>query len=787
MDAPVDSRRGADQARPSALLTNPAVTRVAVSVQGTVQGIGFRPFLYREAARNGLTGWVRNRSDGVELEVQGPSGAVEAFLASLQTRPPPAARITHCAVAHREPCAEPNFVIADSDLAGPTRPSLPADLAPCPACLRELRDPADRRHGYPFTNCAYCGPRFSIVDGLPYDRLRTVMRAFSLCPACQAEYESPADRRYHAQPVACPACGPALRYLDAHGRPLADGAAALTRAVTTVRDGGIVALKGVGGYQLLCDATAGDAVLRLRARKQREAKPFAVMFGDHEAVEAYAVLTEAERALLASPAAPIVLVRKRSGPGAKALAAHVADANPYLGVVLPASPLHVLFVHALGGPAVCTSGNLAGEPLCTDDAVALARLAGIADGYLVHERTVVRPIDDSVARVVTGGPLFLRRARGYAPRPIELAEPVDGILAVGAQLKNTVALGIGHAALMSQHLGDLDSLATAGLLEDTVADLLGFFNVTPRAVACDLNPDYVSTRYAERLAKRLAVPLVRVQHHHAHAAAVMAEHGLDAALALAWDGTGHGADGLPWGGEVLRCEGAQATRVAHLRPFPLPGGDAAARDPRRSALGLLFAHDPSLAARYAGAWYPRADAEALLALLASGSYAPRTTSLGRLFDAVAALLELSAANRFEGEAAMALEFAAVDAGAVPAYPLPFEGGAGGCGRLDWGPTLGELLGDLAGHVSPARISARFHAALAAGALAAAQASDAGAVVLAGGCFQNGRLVEECSALFKRHGVTAYRAIEAPPNDGGIALGQLLVAARRLAAAGGSHA
>jgi hydrogenase maturation protein HypF len=769
---------------------------VAVTVQGTVQGIGFRPFLYREAARGGLTGWVRNRTDGVELEVQGTPGAVEAFLDALHTRPPPAARITTFAVSHREPVAESHFVIAGSDAAGPARPSLPADLAPCPACRRELGDPADRRHGYPFTNCTYCGPRYSIVEGLPYDRPRTVMRAFPLCPACLAEYESPGDRRFHAQPVACPACGPALRYLDPHGRPLAAAAAALTRAVATVRDGGIVALKGVGGYQLLCDATSAEAVVRLRDRKQREAKPFAVMFphpeplaadaerGARAALDGYVSLGEAERALLTSPAAPIVLARKRTGPGARALAAHVAENNPYLGVMLPASPLHLLFMEALGGPAVCTSGNLAGEPLCTDDAEALARLAGIADGYLVHDRPIVRPVDDSVTRAVTGGPLLLRRARGYAPRPLELAEPVDGILAVGAQLKNTVALGIGHEAVMSQHLGDLDSVAAAELLAATVDDLLGFFNVAPRAVACDLHPDYVSTRYAEQLAKRLAVPLLRVQHHHAHAAAVMAEHGLAAALALAWDGTGHGDDGLPWGGEVLRCEGMQATRVAHLRPFPLPGGDAAARDPRRSALGLLFAHDPSLAARYAAAWYPRADAEALLALLASGKYAPRTTSVGRLFDAVAALLGLAAENRFEGEAAMALEFAAVDAGAVPAYALPLDGGANGCGRLDWGPLLGELLGDLAAHVSPARISARFHAALGAGALAAAQASGAGAVALAGGCFQNARLVEELTARFAQNGITVYRAVEVPPNDGGIALGQLLVAARRLAAGEG---
>jgi hydrogenase maturation protein HypF len=607
------------------------------------------------------------------------------------------------------------------------------------------------------------------------------MAGFRMCPACEAEYGNPADRRFHAQPIACPQCGPRLELLDAAGQSKCIGAAALDQAAEAVCAGQIVAIKGLGGFQLVVDATDGQAVARLRDRKRRPDKPFALMLASLEAIRARCEITEEESRVLGSPQSPILLLQRRRDGGVVAdIAEEVAPGNPYLGVMLPYTPLHHLLMKRIGRAIVCTSGNLSEEPMAISTEDALARLGSIADVLLVHDRPIVRPVDDSVAWVTPDGPQLLRRARGYAPLPIDLGRSGPTVLAVGGHLKNTVALTIGSQAVVSQHVGDLDNLASSQAHERAIHDLLDFFRVTPEAVACDLHPDYASTRYAEALASRWGVPLVRVQHHHAHVAACMAEHGLAGpVLGLSWDGTGYGTDGTVWGGEALECSAADFRRIAHLRTFALAGGDRAVREPRRCALGLLFEVFGAEAAEYAGSWFSPGELQRLLCLLARPRLCPRTSSMGRLFDAVAALYGLPPVISFEGHAAMALEFAADD-DCEEAYPLPLS--EGDPAIADWEPTLRAILADRAAGEPARRISARFHNALAGLAMAIAQRWGGSDVVLSGGCFQNALLSRRVRERLLAAGLRVYTHRLVPPNDGGIALGQAAVAARYLAVA-----
>ncbi len=781
---------------------NPAstVNRLAITLRGVVQGVGMRPFVYNAARAAGLTGFVRNEADRLRIEVQGPPGAVEGFLETLRRAAPRQAQIEAIDTAPAAPRdGEADFVIVTSDAEGPVRPTIPADLATCEECLAEVRTPGERRYGYPFTNCTNCGPRWSIIERLPYDRPRTSMAGFPLCDACRAEYEDPADRRFHAQPVACPRCGPQLALLAAGGTSQASGEQALAAAIAALKGGQIVALKGLGGFQLLVDATDEAAVERLRQRKRRPAKPFAVMLATLAEVERHCRLVAAEAEALAGAEAPILLVRRRDGAGdEKTIADSVAPGNPYLGVMLPYTPLHHLLLDAFGRPLVCTSGNLSEEPMAITTEEARERLGRIADVLLTHNRSIVRPVDDSVARAGAGGIQLLRRARGFAPQPISLAIDGPPVLALGGHLKNVVGLALGGVAVLSAHVGDLDSLAAYEVHRRAAEDLMRFFDVKPAAVACDLHPDYASTRHAEGLAARWEVPLIRVQHHHAHAAACAAEHGLSGpVLALSWDGTGYGTDGTVWGGEVLRCEGAVFERIAHLGRFPLPGGDRAAREPRRSALGLLFASlGPEVAAAESTTrgWFSAAECRTLIHRMSAGRQVPLTSSLGRLFDAVAALCGWGLPRvSFEGEAAMAVQFAAEDAFGVGearepdrnvrptgevgdtmgAYPLPL---------VSTGPAVADLellvhgmRADLAAGVAVERIAARFHAALAEFAVAAARAGGCERVLLTGGCFQNGLLEVMVRARLEAAGFAVHTHRRVPPGDGGIALGQLAIA------------
>ncbi len=903
--------------RPS---TPPSPRRLAITVRGVVQGVGFRPFVYNAARRRKLTGWVMNEADAVQIEVQGDPTAIEAFLDDLRKHHPSHARVDAIEVheisplplgegsgvractgtppyPHPSPLPEGegteafhpsplpkedgtgSFEIRMSRAVAAPRPTIPADLATCPDCLAEIRDPHQRRHNYPFTNCTNCGPRWSIIERLPYDRPRTSMASFAMCPECRAEYDDPTDRRFHAQPIACPRCGPRLQLLDRDGRETAAGPAALEAAVQLLSAGRIVAIKGLGGFQLLADATSAAAVAVLRARKRRPDRPLAIMVPSLDDARRYCEVSASEAGILASHQAPIVLLRRKHadktdsktpqqspgppktdsntpqqspGPQSGGVSRHsplstppsplstlhpplspvpgIALGNPYLGVMLPYTPLHHLLMAAVARPVVCTSGNLSEEPMAIDIDDARCRLGSIADAILTHDRPIVRPVDDSIVRMGADGPQVLRRARGFAPLPIELATTRSTwptILAVGGHLKNAVALSLGALSpgggvhesrdamqvVMSAHVGDLDNVPSVEVFHRAIDDLLAFFHASPNVVVCDLHPDYASTRHAERLSVALGVPLLRVQHHHAHAAACMAERELQGpALGFSWDGTGYGTDGTVWGGESLWCEGAEFRRVAHLRTFPLPGGDAAAREPRRSALGLLFEIFGRRAAQYAAEWFAPNELGTLLTMLSQGIHSPRTSSMGRLFDAVAALCGLPPTISFEGQAAMALEYAADEKEPasytfVLASPksVPNSRGLTAPGEtaaklrralpagysptvddgliLDWAPMIESVLADRAAGVPVAKISARFHNTLADMALAVARrvasAYGGAPIVLSGGCFQNALLTSRVCGRLSAAGFSVYTHRRVPPGDGGIALGQVFLALQQV--------
>lgn len=734
------------------------VGRLSLELRGVVQGVGFRPFVVLLASRLGLAGQVRNRGGLVEIEVEGPRDRLDDFRRRLVDEAPPAASIRGARERSLPTTGARGFQVVPSQ-AGDLVPALPPDLALCRDCAAEVLDPTQRRHGYPFTNCTRCGPRWSIVNGLPYDRAATVMARFPLCPACRAEYLDPEDRRFHAQPIACPACGPRLQ----------GGEAALGAALDALRAGEIVALKGLGGYQLLVDACEAAAVRRLRERKRRASKPLAVLVRDLEAAHRLARIGPEEAACLGSAAAPIVLLEARPG----VVAPEVAPGDPWLGVMLPTTPLHLLLSRAFGGPLVCTSGNRSEEPMCLTEAAARARLGAVADHFLGHDRPIARPVDDSVVRVLEGRVEVLRRARGYAPAPLELGLEVDGILALGAHQKSTVALGVGTQAVLSPHLGDLDSPESRRLLESTVDDLVDFFRVAPRRLVTDLHPDYAASLLGEELAARLGIPQVRVQHHHAHVAAVLAEAGAAGpVLGLVWDGAGLGDDGSLWGGEALLVDGAGSRRLGHLRRFPLPGGEAAARQPRRAALGLMAAlGDPGAVAR----WFTREELRVLGARLEAGAE-PSTSSMGRLFDGVASLLDLRQRVDHEGEAARALEFSVgtrLEAG--EAYEIPLEP-AGEVWVGDWRPMLRRVVEDRDAGVPVAVVAGRFHRALVELALGWARRAGRPRVVLGGGCFQNRLLRVAVARRLRGQGFEVLVPGQVPGNDGGIALGQLWVAA-----------
>jgi hydrogenase maturation protein HypF len=696
---------------------------------------------------------------------------VQRFVPTLLAAKPPRAIIQGLETRWLDPAGHGAFEVKQTDTRGAaTTPVLP-DIATCPDCLQELFDPSNRRWGYPFINCTNCGPRFTIIESLPYDRERTTMARFVMCPACQAEYDDPRDRRFQAQPNACPACGPRLELWDPSGARHAVRKDALTAAADAIRGGRLVAVKGVGGFHLMCDAGNEEAIRELRRRKRREEKPFALMFPDLPSARAACHLNAQEEQLLASPEAPIVLLRRRD----TGFAPEVAPGNPCLGVILPYAPLQHLLMRALGFPVVATSGNLTDEPIAVDEHEALARLAGIADLFLVHDRPIARYADDSIVRTVGGRPMLLRRARGYAPLPLAVRETKASILAVGAHLKNTIGFSVDGQLMLSHHLGDLETPEALAGFHDVLRGLPGLYGFSPTVVAHDLHPDYASTQFSETL----PVPRIGVQHHLAHVLACMADNELEGeVLGVSWDGAGYGPDGTIWGGEFLRVRDGAFRRVAHLRTFPLPGGDAASREPRRSALGLLYETEgealfarPDLAARLG---FTPAELAVFRGMLTAGVSSARTSSAGRLFDGVAALAGLRLRSSFEGQAAMELEYAIGDAAnelEEAAYPFSLSGAT-----VDWAPMLEALQDDRRAGRPAERISRRFHHTLSEMILAVARREALPRVCLTGGCFQNKALAERTIRRLAESSFVPYWHQRVPPNDGGIALGQLVAAA-----------
>jgi hydrogenase maturation protein HypF len=848
--------------------------RLRIAVRGAVQGVGFRPFIYRLANELALHGWVNNSAQGVFIEVEGPRSELEKFLLRLEAEKPPRSFIQSLESSWLDARGYPSFEIRESEAGGAKSALVLPDIATCPDCLREIFDPSNRRYLYPFTNCTNCGPRFSIIEALPYDRANTSMKGFTMCPECRAEYEDPRDRRFHAQPNACPLCGPHIELWDERGKVVVrdefarilegggltassprpsppkeereqgggvgsfdrsntDGAhnersqsfEVLASAAEALRQGKILAVKGLGGFHLMVAAHHDEAVRRLRELKHREEKPFALMFPSLESIKVVCEVSPLEERLLRSSEAPITLLRALSSGSGSRLTPRVspliAPTNPFLGVMLPYTPLHHLLLSLVAAPIVATSGNLSDEPICTDEQEALERLAGIADLFLVHNRPIVRHVDDSIVRIMAGREMVMRRARGYAPLPVTLPSALldktssdEGqalsVLAVGPHLKNTVALSLGSQAFISQHIGDLETDAAYEAFRRVITDFEKLYETVPSVVASDAHPDYLSTKFARELvAGRENIKEkglhVTVQHHVAHVFSCMAENELDPpVLGISWDGTGYGLDGSVWGGEFFVMTDNAWERFAHFRRFRLPGGDRSVKEPRRTALGLLyemfgedaFARDDLAPVRA----FATPELASIRTMLARGLNSPLTSSAGRLFDAVASLAGIRQQVRFEGQAAMELEFAinglemdeaysfvvsAENKGTEPGGETPPElAGGDACATrmplvLDWAPVVEAVLADI-GHGVPAGvISLKFHNALAQAVVAIARAARQERVVLTGGCFQNRYLTERTIARLQQEGFRPYWHQRVPPNDGGIALGQVVGVLRQL--------
>ncbi len=748
-----------------------------VVISGVVQGVGFRPFIYRMARKSGLRGTVRNEHGAVRVVAEGTRASLDAFEGSILSEAPALARIDRITRTERAPQGLVDFHVAPSDDHPTGRLPVPPDVATCAVCLDELEDPSNRRFGYPFTTCTDCGPRFTLMRSMPYDRDRTSMAGFTQCEACRAEYTDPTDRRYHAQTNACPRCGPRLS-LEIEGRPVMEGDDLIRLAVALLGVGRILAVRGVGGFHLAVDARSNVAVERLRRRKGRDDKPFAVMVSSVEEARKVACVSTAAEALLRSYRRPIVLLPLRDDAG---LAEGVCPGLGRVGLMLAYSPLHHLLLREMGRPLVMTSGNLSEQPIVTDSAEARRCMGEVADGLLLHDRDIVSACDDSVVRPVADRFVILRRARGYAPLPVRLPIGSDvAVLAVGSHLKNTFTLAEGTEAWISPHIGDLDNIESVHRFHDTVDRYLSLFNLTPEAVVRDLHPGYLSTR----LAAESGLPeLPPVQHHHAHVAAVAAEHGIvDIVLGLAFDGTGYGDDGKSWGCEFLLSDLRDFRRLGHLRYAPMPGGDLAARSPWRALLGYASLEPSRTDLTAALESVPTAERDAAGRQVARGVNAPPCSSLGRLFDAAAAALGIRARSSYEGQAAMELEDCAgrAEGASLPRMPVDV---VDGLRILDPVPLLAGLARGRAECVPLSQLAAGFHDAVAAAAVELtvdlSAEHDVRTVALGGGCFQNARLLESVRSGLEGNGLTVLVPRLLPPNDGGVSYGQAAVAAARL--------
>ncbi len=735
--------------------------RLCVEIRGAVQGVGFRPFVYRLAKELELKGFVINDTRGVYIEVEGERKRLEEFFVRLSMEKPPLARIHSINFSFSQPVGYSDFEIRESSERGQKEVFVLPDMATCEDCLRELFDPSDRRYLYPFINCTNCGPRFTIIEGLPYDRPNTTMKVFKMCKDCEREYHDPRDRRFHAQPNACPVCGPWISLYSSDGTLIAERQSALEVTVRLLREGKILAVKGLGGFHLMCDARREEVVGLLRERKRRKEKPFAVMFKDLEQLTEYAEVSQLEKALLLLPERPIVLIGYKGG-----LAPSVAPKLKRLGAFLPYSPLHHLILKELEFPVVATSGNLSDEPIVKDNHEAMERLSKLADYILLHNRDIKRRCDDSVVKVIGGMPTPIRRSRGYAPMPVTLPFSLKRrVLAVGGMLKNTFALGFSDRVIISQHVGDVENLETLRSFEEMVLDLMELYQFEPEVVVCDMHPRYETARWAENFSRERNIPIHKLQHHHAHVLSCMAENQLEGrVLGIAWDGTGYGGDGSLWGGEFLECGYTSFKRLFHFRTFRLIGGERAVKEPRRVALSLLFElfgekamelEVPTLRA------FEKKELENLYIAWGKGINSPLTSSVGRLFDGVASLLGLAQTVSYEGQASMFLEDLYMP-DVEDSYSFDISETS-----VDWRPTILAILEEKDKRLVPSR----FINTLAMVCLEVAKRVGIERVCLSGGVMQNDPMVSKIKRVLEREGFEVYVHQKVPPNDGGLSLGQ----------------
>ncbi|MCX8064025.1 MAG: carbamoyltransferase HypF [Candidatus Hydrogenedentes bacterium] len=763
---------------------NPRTVRCIITVEGAVQGIGFRPFIYRLAKEYRLTGLVRNTVYGVQIEVQGPFQTLQGFINDLESKKPVHAVIERVRIHEAPPISENNFVIIQSDTEGILKTRVMPDISTCSECLREMNNPSDRRYRYPFINCTLCGPRYTIIIRMPYDRVNTSMAEFKMCDECREEYENPNTRRFHAEPIACPNCGPQVALWDREGKVIYERDDAINEAVRLIKDGKILAIKGIGGFHLVVDARNSESVKLLRMRKLREEKPFALMYPDLNTVKIDCEVSEVEEKLLVSAEAPIVLLKRRND--STEVSKYVAPEQDRFGVMLPYAPLHHLLLSALGFPVVATSGNRSEEPICTDELEALGDLRDIADYFLVHNRKILRAVDDSIVQVVDGCPIVLRRARGYVPQPVVVPqETSQTILAVGGHLKNTVAISFDNQVVISQHLGDLETKKAQDNFCHSVTLLSQLVERKPEVVACDAHPDYASTQWAEKQ----GLKVVKVQHHIAHAFSVMAEKKVDTpAFAVIWDGTGFGLDGTIWGGEFLVISREKIQRWGHFRTFPLPGGDKAVREPRRTALGMIYELLGNKSMEYIEKEighlrevFSDSEWNSISVMLKKGINSPRTSSVGRIFDGVASILNLYHTCSYEAQSAMRLESIArcYKTGRDDVYKTSESfllKNEHGVNIIDWGEFIKNLINKFRGEKNLSELANLFHWTLANTIKMCVETAGIKNVILNGGCFQNSLLLEYTVNLLKDN-YNVYFAQNVPPNDGGISLGQIYYAVR----------
>jgi hydrogenase maturation protein HypF len=737
---------------------------VIIKIQGTVQGVGFRPFVYRVADELNIKGWVNNSSEGVTIEAEGYTECVDIFLRKIKSDKPVNSVINSFDVKNSNIKGFRSFEIKESDRSKEKNALILPDLATCDECLREIFNPDDRRYLYPFTNCTNCGPRFSIIEDIPYDREKTTMREFIMCDECRAEYENPLNRRFHAEPNACPKCGPKVLLYDKNKNLISENNGAINKAAELILEGKIIALKGLGGYQLIADARNYETVKLLRERKHREEKPFAMMFPSVEMIKKYCVISLEEEKLLASQQAPIVLLKKKEN---YFIAEETAPGNNYYGVMLPYTPLHHILMRDLNIPIIATSGNISDEPICINEEEAFVKLNDITDFFLVHNRKIVRQVDDSVAKIVNGKPFMIRRARGYAPYPVIFENELPNALAVGSHLKNTVAISSGKNIFISQHIGDLDTKEAFDAFKKIIKDFQTLYETKPEYVVCDLHPDYNSTKYAQSL----GLKLIQVQHHYAHILSCIAENNIEGeVLGISWDGTGYGTDGNIWGGEFLKINKNTFERFAYLDYFRLPGGEKAIKENWRTGVSLLF--QTGVEKNVIEKLYIDYDVDKIENLISKKINSPLTSSVGRLFDGISSIIGLKQYSAFEGQAAMQLEFASEDSNTDESYKFEIIKEKENNYIINWKPLINDIVKDAIGKVSGKEIAMKFHNTLAAIILEVCKLSGLKKIALSGGCFQNKLLLEKVLKVLSENNFEVYYQSLMPTNDGGICLGQM---------------